>query len=146
MIAALCLSLMATPSADASFQALMEREWERQLARNPVWASLLGERRFASRWDDVRPAALAREAETDRRVRSEIDAIDGSKLGAENRLNYDLLRRAYGDAVDGYDAGAHLLWMSQQQGLPEGLAQPPGVHALAELGPKLAFAGPSDYE
>jgi uncharacterized protein (DUF885 family) len=141
-----CLALLATPSPDASLQALMEREWERQLARNPVWASLLGERRFAGQWDDVRPAALAREAEIDRRVRTELDAIDGSALGAASKLNLDLLRRAYRDAVEGHDAGAHLLWMSQQQGLPEGLAQPPGVHALDELGPSLAFADASDYE
>jgi uncharacterized protein (DUF885 family) len=146
MIGIACLALLAAPSADASFQSLMEREWERQLARNPVWASLLGERRFAGRWDDVRPVALAREAETDRRVRAELDAIDSSVLSVANRLNHDLLRRAYADAVEGHDAGAHLLWMSQQQGLPEGLAQPPGVHALEELGPSLAFADASDYE
>jgi uncharacterized protein (DUF885 family) len=94
----------------------------------------------------VRPEALAREAEADRRVRAEIESIDASALSAESRLNLDLLRRAYADAVEGHDAGAHLLWMSPQQGLPEGLDQPPGVHALAELGPHLAFADASDYE
>ncbi len=36
--------------------------------------------------------------------------------------------------------------MSPQQGLPEGLGSPPGVHALEELGPTLAFADVSDYE
>ncbi len=85
MIGIACLALFLAPSADAPFQALVEREWERQLARNPIWASLLGERRFASRWDDVRPAALAREAETDRRVQGELDAIDTSALSAPNR-------------------------------------------------------------
>ncbi len=146
MIAIACVALLAAPSADTSFQALMDREWERQLARNPIWASLLGERRFAGRWDDVRPAALAREAAADKRVRAELETIDGSTLSAENRLNLDLLRRAYAGAVEGHDAGAHLLWMSPQQGLPEGLGQPPGVHALADLGPTLAFADASDYE
>jgi len=146
MIGIGCLALLATPSGDASFQALVEREWERQLARNPVWASLLGDQRFAARWDDVRPEALAREAEADRRVLRELDAIDRSALGPENRLSHDLLRRAYAEAVEGHELGAHLLWMSQQQGLPEGLGQPPGVHALEPLGPNLAFDDTADYE
>lgn len=146
MIGIACLALLVAPSADASFRTVMDREWERQLARNPVWASLLGDRRFSSRWDDVRPDALAREAATDRAVLRELDAIDASALEVGNRLNLDLLRRTYTDAVEGHEAGAHLLWMGPQNGLPEGLDAPPGVHALAELGPSLAFTEASDYD
>lgn len=146
MIATGILVLAAASSPQAPFQALVEREWERQLGRNPVWASLLGERRFADRWDDVRPAARARETEADRGVLRELDAIDRKSLDAEKRLDYDLLRRAYAEAVEAHENGAPLLWMSQQQGLPEGLAQPPGIHALEQLGPNLAFEDASDYE
>jgi uncharacterized protein (DUF885 family) len=141
LIPALALAL----AAPSDLHALLAREWDRQMTRNPAWASLLGERR-SDRWDDVSLPGLAERAEAHRAVLRELVAFDGAGLGEDDRLEVDLLRRQYADFVEGFERGEHLLWMSHQQGLPEGLQAPPGVHALDELGPSLAFAEAADYE
>lgn len=146
MLSALTLSVLAATSPQASIHALLEREWERQLGLNPIWASLLGEKRFAARLDDLRLDSLKREAELDRAVVGEIAAIDRGALSAEDQLSHELLRRAYAEAIEGWEAGAHLLWLSHQHGLPEGLGRPPGIQALEQLGPNLSFDAAADYE
>jgi uncharacterized protein (DUF885 family) len=138
--------VLALAATEGSFEALVAREWDVQMERNPVWASLIGDKRFASRWDDVRPATLAREAERDNAVLREWDAVDPSSLPSDQRLTLDLERRATAESVEAWEQGAPLLWMSHQQGLPEAVAHPPGIQALEQLGPNLAFEDESDYD
>ena len=54
-----------TASADATkdLHALFDREWERDLAENPLGATYIGDPRYNDRWPDISPAAqAAREA------------------------------------------------------------------------------------
>jgi uncharacterized protein (DUF885 family) len=138
--------MLAAVPAGPSFQELLDREWSVQLERNAVWSSLLGDKRFASRWDDVRPETLEREAARDKARLRDWDAVERALLAPEDRLSLDLARRATAESVEAWERGAPLLWMSHQQGLPESLGHPPGVHALEQLGPNLAFEGVSDYD
>ncbi len=147
MIAAVVLAALVTPApASAPFQELLAREWDVQMERNAVWASLLGDARFASRWDDVRPESLARDAARDAARLRDWDAVDRASLSAEERVTLDLVRRATAESAEAWERGAPLLWMSHQQGLPESLGHPPGVQALEQLGPNLAFADVADYD
>jgi uncharacterized protein (DUF885 family) len=147
VIAGLALAVsLAAPAAGPTLPALLAREWDVQMQRNAVWASLLGDERFASRWDELAPETLAREAARDRAQLREWDAVDRASLSADDRLTLDLARRATAESVEAWERGAPLLWMSHQQGLPEGLGHPPGVHALEQLGPNLAFDDLADYE
>lgn len=139
-------AMLAAAPADAPFQKLLAEEWDVQMQRNAVWSSLLGDRRFASRWDDVRPESLAKDAARDKARLRDWDAVDRASLSPEDRLSLDLARRATAESVEAWERGAPFLWMSHQQGLPESLAHPPGVHALEQLGPNLNFDGVADYD
>jgi uncharacterized protein (DUF885 family) len=116
------------------------------MERNAVWASLLGDKRFAARWDDVTPATLEREAARDEAQVRVWDAVDRKVLTPDERLTLDLVRRATAESAEGLRQGAPYLWMSHQQGLPEAVGHPPGVQALEQLGPNLAFDDAADYE
>jgi uncharacterized protein (DUF885 family) len=142
----LAAAVLASSTSAAALDALVAREWERQMARNPVWSSLLGETAHAAQWDDLHPEALAREVERDRVVLREIEALPGDGLTPEQQLTRELLRRGYADAIAAHDAGAHFLKLSHMDGLPEGLDAAPGVHALDELGPNLAFADAAAWD
>ncbi len=138
--------LLATAPAATSLQALVEQDWDAQMRRNPVWASLLGDRRAAAEWDDPSPEGWARGAAQDRALLDALAQVDRAALPAEDQLTYDLLVLARREPVEAFEKGAHFLAMSYQQGLPEGLYAPPGVHALEELGPSLDFRDTADYE
>ena len=56
-LAASPIAASADPVAD--LHALFDREWERDLADNPLSATYLGDPRYNDRWPDISPAAEA---------------------------------------------------------------------------------------
>lgn len=128
------------------FDELLADEWRYQMSRNPVWASLLGQRAHDDRWDDVSLEAIEADHRHNREVLARLAAIDRESLPPASRLDYDLLRRDYARWVEGYQYRWHLLPISPMTGLPEGLREPPGVQYAYRLGENLGFDGPRDYE
>ena len=60
LIAAALAACAPAPSSDeavAGLHALFEREWERDMADNPLQATYRGDRRYDDRWPDLSPEA-----------------------------------------------------------------------------------------
>ena len=94
------LSLMAAPiavlaDATADLQALFEREWQRDLEDNPLYATYYGETRYNDRWPDISPAAQAARDAADARVLAELARIPRDALQPAEQLNHDLFRHQY---------------------------------------------------
>jgi uncharacterized protein (DUF885 family) len=140
-----CAFAQAQPSPAQLLQATFVREWDYEMQRNPVWASLLGDRRYNDRWDDLTPEAIAHDHQHDVAVLEQLRKIDRARLSPKDQLNYDLFRRMYQTWVDEYRFRWYLLPESQLSGLPEGLHEPPGVQAAAQLADNLRFENEKDY-
>ena len=83
-------AVQAAPTEAQKLHQLFEEEWQWQLRDLPEAATLIGDRRYDDRLADRSAAAFARRRERNREILSRIEAIDRTKLSAEDQLNYDL--------------------------------------------------------
>ena len=104
-------------STAASFHHLLADEWEYSLREYPVWASSIGEMRYADRWGDVSLGAYRAREMHDREVRGRIARIRRSDLSPEDQLSYDLFLHRVDDAVEGAQYRLHLLALDQRGGI-----------------------------
>jgi uncharacterized protein (DUF885 family) len=111
----------AEPSADAKFQALIDKIWAWDMAQFPEWATYLGKRDGLDRWtDESEPALKMRDAQT-RAFLAELEKIDAKQLTKGRRLDYDLLLHDYRDSVEGQRFPGELLALNQLGGAHQSL-------------------------
>jgi uncharacterized protein (DUF885 family) len=79
--------------------ALLEREWQRDLADNPLTASYRGDTRYDDRWPDLTPAAQQARDTADAAVLTDLDRIPRAALTPADQLTYDLFRIEYRNRV-----------------------------------------------
>jgi uncharacterized protein (DUF885 family) len=77
--------------ADATLRALAERFWEDVLEASPTWATVLGDRRFDDRLDDVSIAGRAAIEARRRDVAAAARAIDPAALSPTERVTRQML-------------------------------------------------------
>ena len=87
--------LAASADATADLHALFDREWERDLADNPLSATYVGDTRYNDRWPDLSPAAQSARDAADAKVLDDLAAIPREQLPPAEQLNYDLFRHDY---------------------------------------------------
>lgn len=106
-------------TAHGELIALADRYWDAMLESAPSAATLLGDRRFDDRIEDLSVPAEERLLATWRRLLTEVDALDADRLNDEDRTTRSLLRTELASGM------AHLEWR------PVELAsdQMTGVHA-----------------
>ncbi|HET8692240.1 MAG TPA: DUF885 domain-containing protein [Steroidobacteraceae bacterium] len=85
----------ARADATADLHALFDREWERDLADNPLMATYLGDTRYDDRLPDISPAAQSARDAADAKVLEDLARIPREALPPAEQLNYDLFRREY---------------------------------------------------
>ncbi len=85
----------ASADATADLHTLFDREWERDLAENPVSATYLGDPRYNDRLPDISPEARAARQAADAKVLDDLARIPRDALSAAEQLNYDLFRHEY---------------------------------------------------
>ncbi|NBD13883.1 MULTISPECIES: DUF885 family protein [Corallococcus] len=139
--------LPARGAVSAALHALLEAEWQYSLQQYPTYASLLGDRRWNDRWDDLSLAALEADHRHSHDVLARLQGVDRAALDDDaDRLHLDLFRRMHETWVEEYGAKWHLLPLNQMGGLPEGLKQPPGLQTAYQLADTLRFETVRDYE
>ncbi len=94
-----CTPTTAPEDATTALHTLFEREWERDLADNPLLATYRGDTRYEDRWPDLSPEAQAQRDAADARVLEELARMPREDLTAAEQLNYDLFRYEYEDRV-----------------------------------------------
>lgn len=80
----------ADSPAAQSLHQLFDREWEYRMAHHPVEASLLGDRRYNDKWQDVSLSAMQEEFRHAREVLNQLHTIDRNQLSPEDQLNYEV--------------------------------------------------------
>ena len=117
-------------------RALFDRDWEWTLETYPVLASILGDKRYNTRWGDRSLVAIA--AANKRLIDSlaQLKQIDRTKLSETDRVNYDLFENSYKSEIDNYNTRLYLLPIRQTG----------GIQTADELADQLSFATVKDYE
>lgn len=127
--------MMVRMDAHEELIALADRYWDAMLESAPSEATLLGDRRFDDRIEDLSEGAEARLLGTWRELLTKVDALDPQGLDAQDRVTRSLLRNEL------VAAAAYLEWR------PIELAsdQMTGVHAgLLTMAPQLNAPEPAN--
>jgi len=128
--------LAASADAVADLHALFDREWHRDLADNPLYATYYGETRYNDRWPDISPAAQSAREVADARVLEDLARIPRDALPPAEQLNHDLFRHEY------EIRGAALPFHREYYSI-EASSGPQSLNEVAELMP---FESVADYE
>ena len=136
VLAALSAPVAASADAVADLHALFDREWERDLADNPLSATYLGDPRYDDRLPDISPAAEAARNAADAKVLDDLARIPREQLAPAEQLNYDLFRHEYEMRK------AALPFHTEYYSI-EASGGPQSLDELAELMP---FESVADYE
>ncbi len=101
IVVPLCTSFTMDDTATQSLHRLFDQEWDYQMEHNPVRASLLGDRRWNDKWQDLSLAAMQEQYAHARDVLKELKTIDRGRLSAEDQLSYDVFAFNTQDFADG---------------------------------------------
>ena len=135
-IAALIVSSGAQAGPAEDFNALIDEAWNWQLNESPIWASMLGDRRANTRWDDISLDATNRRYREQREFMTRLQAIDPASLNARDELNYDLFRRKLQNEIDANKYRDYLMPINQRG----------GVQSLESTADQLPMSSLQDYE
>ena len=108
----------SSPEADAaSLNGLIEEDWEWTLETYLTFATVLGDRRYNDRLEDLRPAAIEARQQYARDMLVALQKMDGDRFTGHDKLNYTLFRRNFEEEVAGHAFPTHLVPVNQMGGV-----------------------------
>jgi uncharacterized protein (DUF885 family) len=114
-----------------SLHALVDREWEGRLQRDPLFATSVGRNEYNDRLPSVAPAALKAESDENRALLAEVEKIDRAKLPFDETINYDMFRDRLRDAIAEYELGDYQMPFNADSGFHSGFSRLPKEVPLA---------------
>ncbi|MBM3267187.1 MAG: DUF885 domain-containing protein [Candidatus Sericytochromatia bacterium] len=123
----------ASPSQD--LHALFRAEWDYAMEQFPTWASTLGDRRWNSRWEDLRLPAIAARYRRAAALLDRLAKFPRDRLPAADQVNFDLFVRMVRQNVREERFEPYLLPVSQMF----------GIQTASELASQLRFETAQDY-
>ncbi|MGE5626140.1 MAG: DUF885 domain-containing protein [Bacillota bacterium] len=105
------------PAATAALHALFDREWDRNMRENPLYASDLGDYRYNDQWPDVSMDAINRSHTEDQQALNDLLKIDRSRLSPEDQVSYDLFQWEHKDSLESFNFHEYLFPLNQLGGI-----------------------------
>jgi uncharacterized protein (DUF885 family) len=130
---------VSTPSEGEKLHAIFASQWEWALREFPEYATMLGDYRYNARLTEMSAEAIERRREQTRKALEEVRTIDRSKLGAADRLNYDLYVEQLEQQIAGFRFPGETVPINQMGGVHQDLAQ------LAIMAPKRTVGQVEDF-
>ena len=123
-------------SEDKIFEEYLASQWDKDLEDRPIFASLLGDKRFNQ---DITPNDL--EYYQNRIVKlqdkkEKLKSFDFNKLNSDNKLNYKLLDLNLDNSLEASNYPSYYMSLNQRG----------GVQSYYETGDRLVYSSKSDYE
>lgn len=115
---------------------LFDEDWDYQMEQHPTTASVLGDRRWNTVWDDSSIAAFEKRQEHRLGVQGQLKKIDRQKLSSADQLNYDLFLKELGNDIEEFKFRTYLLPINQRG----------GIQSADELAELLRYQTVKDYE
>ncbi len=134
--------LAAAPQSDLegrrkALNDLLAERWEYTLRTSPIYASILGDKRWNDKIDDLSQKAIDDDLEQSRKYLTRFEAIDTTGFPEQEALNKTLMVRDLRMALDGARFKPWEMPVSQVDGLPI---------ELPELVTVLSFESVKDYD
>jgi uncharacterized protein (DUF885 family) len=132
----------ANPPADLearrkAMNDLLHEQWEYTMRTSPIYASILGDKRYNDKLDDFSQAAIDADLEQSRRFLARFEAIDTTGFPEQEALNKQLMVRDLKMGLEGARFKPWEMPVSQQN----------GIHIEApQLVSLLSFENVKDYE
>ena len=123
-------------AADEALNQLFDAAWDQDMRTSPVWASMLGDRRFNRQWQDLSSAAFDRRNQNNRAILDQLDSIDREVLSPEEQVNFALFDQAYQSRLAEAEHPTHLMPISQRG----------GIQTLDETGNRLRLQTVQDFD
>jgi uncharacterized protein (DUF885 family) len=133
------------PRPSPALAALLADDWEHHLQRSPTYASVLGDRRWNDRWDDLSAEGLEADHRHDLAFLDKLRRLTRGTLSEADRLNAELVGREHQAWIDAYGLGLQFQPVTHLRGLPEGIGEFPGVQNAGQLAEQLRFETLEDY-
>ena len=126
VLAVLLASLVAAPAAAESenLQQLFDAYFEEYLALDPLLATSIGDPRYNDRFEvSIAPDWRARYERLQRDYLERIKGIEPGRLGAKDRISYEMFRSAREAEIEGLRFPGHLVPMNQFYSMPSTFVQ-----------------------
>ncbi|MEM7244018.1 MAG: DUF885 domain-containing protein [Acidobacteriota bacterium] len=107
----------AANDAGARLHALFEEDWDWRMADSPVWASMLGDRRFDDQWGQSTEAASAARDAHQQRMLEKLSQIPRGKLSEADKVNAALFERELRDDMKERSFRTWLMPLNQRGGI-----------------------------
>ena len=72
--------VVTRPPAAIQLHQIFEDSWNEDMRQSPVWASMLGDRRYNDQWQDLSKAAFVQRAEQTKGMLKRLESIDLERL------------------------------------------------------------------
>ena len=135
----------AEPRPSSALAALLAADWQYHLSHSPTYASILGDRRWNDRWDDLSLAGIEADHQHDVAFLEKLGKVTKGKLSDADKLNVELIGREHRERIEAHALGLQYLPLTHMRGLPEGTGEFPGVQNAGQLATQLRFTTLEDY-
>jgi uncharacterized protein (DUF885 family) len=143
LVSLLCSTVLAAPpqsdleSRRKALKDLLAERWEYTLRTSPIYASILGDKRWNDKLDDFSQEAIDDDLDQSRKYLTRFEAIDSTGFPEQEALNKTLMVRDLRMTIDGARFKPWEIPVSQVDGLPI---------ELPELVTILSFENVKDYD
>jgi prolyl oligopeptidase len=123
-------------SEDKIFEEYLATQWDKDLEDRPIFASLLGDKRFNQ---DITPNDLEYYQNRILKLqdkKEKLKSFDFNKLNSDNKLNYKLLDLNLDNSLEASNYPSYYMSLNQRG----------GVQSYYETGDRLVYSSKSDYE
>ena len=123
-------------SEDELFEEYLAAQWDEDLKDSPIFASLLGDKRFNQ---DITPndkEYYQNRISILEEKKQKLKAFDFNKLNSDNKLNYKLLNLNLDNSIEASTYPSYYMSLNQRG----------GVQSYYEIGDRLVYSSKTDYE
>ncbi|NCW59353.1 MAG: DUF885 domain-containing protein [Proteobacteria bacterium] len=123
-------------SEDEIFEEYLAAQWDEDLKDSPIFASLLGDKRFNQ---DITPNNIEyyqNRISILEEKKQKLKAFDFNKLNPDNKLNYKLLNLNLDNSIEASSYPSYYMSLNQRG----------GVQSYYETGDRLVYSSKIDYE
>ncbi|WP_337052560.1 DUF885 family protein [Pseudoxanthomonas sp. USHLN014] len=135
--AATAKPVVDSAQAAKACDALLDEQWQYQLAHSPEFASIISDRRYNDRWTDYSLAAVQADRAATAALLERFEAIDGKALDEQRQLSLQMMLRQLRDKLTGIDLKTYEMPLEPVGGIQL---------ALAGQGDAFPFENAKDYQ
>ena len=107
----------STENHQVQFNSLLNSEWERMIADNPVYASSMGDLTNNTKWSDTSIEKIYSNHQIELQVLNQLEEFETKNFTEENQVNYLLFKKQYENSIEAHTFKKFLMPFSHRGGI-----------------------------